>query len=586
MRSVIWMCGVVSGVMLAGAASGGEFSGSPDQSVVLSHWTGIGVEDALGTSIRSGRIVLDEETVGALAGMGGRLVEVSLFEDVRLTLALDRREDFGEGRFTWTGRHGADAGDWYVLSVVAGTVTGTFWTADGDVYELLPDGAGYVSREIEVESYAPCGTCAQGAPVAEGDDGVVERRTGERNQQDDGSEIDVMIVYTPAARDAMGGVSGIESLAQSAITSTNSAYANSQIDTRLRLVSLGLVDYQESGDMSTDLSRLRGTSDGFMDGVHAERNGANADLVAMLTAGGQFCGIAYLMTNLSTGFASNGFSVTSYTCAVGNLTFAHELGHNKGCAHDRDNAGTALFPYSYGHRWTTTSGTLRRSVMAYSPGSRRPIFSNPLVTDGGAPTGVENLQDNARSINEAALTVANFRVSTPAPPPPPPPSAPGPFALVNPSDGSGGVDPNAFLTMTWESSERADAYVVRIGRNAELTDLVVGPIQRSSPNLTIFSGTFQPATEYFWSVVATNANPESTDSTPSVASFTTVGFDAGCTGDINGDDVVDLGDFNILATNFGSGPGASAPSGDLTGDGWVDLADFNILATNFGSACN
>ncbi len=157
---------------------------------------------------------------------------------------------------------------------------------------------------------------------------------------------------------------------------------------------------------------------------------------------------------------------------------------------------------------------------------------------------------------------------------------------MNPTDGGGDVDPEAFFTFTWEGSERADSYVVKVGRDAGLTDLVVGPIQRSSPSLTIFSGTLQPATEYYWSVVAMNANPQTTDSTPSVASFTTLGFDAVCTGDINGDDVVDLADFNILATNFGSGPGVLAAGGDLTGDGWVDLADFNILATNFGSSCD
>ncbi len=71
----------------------------------------------------------------------------------------------------------------------------------------------------------------------------------------------------------------------------------------------------------------------------------------------------------------------------------------------------------------------------------------------------------------------------------------------------------------------------------------------------------------------------------SLASFSIVPAPS-CPGDIDGDLVVNLADFNILATNFGSGPGATGTSGDLTGDGYIDLADFNILATNFGSDCN
>lgn len=57
-------------------------------------------------------------------------------------------------------------------------------------------------------------------------------------------------------------------------------------------------------------------------------------------------------------------------------------------------------------------------------------------------------------------------------------------------------------------------------------------------------------------------------------------------GDINGDGSVGLADFNIMALNFGFGPGATREQGDLNGDGWVDLADFNLLATHFGQDSN
>ncbi|TVQ77774.1 MAG: hypothetical protein EA380_06970 [Phycisphaeraceae bacterium] len=58
----------------------------------------------------------------------------------------------------------------------------------------------------------------------------------------------------------------------------------------------------------------------------------------------------------------------------------------------------------------------------------------------------------------------------------------------------------------------------------------------------------------------------------------------GCPGDINGDGVVDLDDFIILAGNFGS-TNALPSEGDINGDGVVDLDDFIILAGNFGTTC-
>jgi len=55
-----------------------------------------------------------------------------------------------------------------------------------------------------------------------------------------------------------------------------------------------------------------------------------------------------------------------------------------------------------------------------------------------------------------------------------------------------------------------------------------------------------------------------------------------CTGDVNGDGNTNVSDFNILASNYGGGPGLTRAQGDLTGDGFVNVADFNILAGDFG----
>ncbi|MEM7680496.1 MAG: glycoside hydrolase family 30 beta sandwich domain-containing protein [Planctomycetota bacterium] len=67
--------------------------------------------------------------------------------------------------------------------------------------------------------------------------------------------------------------------------------------------------------------------------------------------------------------------------------------------------------------------------------------------------------------------------------------------------------------------------------------------------------------------------------------FTWPGAVIAIEGDANGDGVVDLLDFDILAQNFGAGPGAVGGEtiGDFNADGAVNLLDFDVLAQNFGA---
>jgi hypothetical protein len=367
---------------------------------------------------RTAPVVADFAAMDAVNA--GDPVRLNLFPDADLAgeVTLVEARDFA--RYTWTGR--LDAGGSFVLSVEEDAVMGAAWLDDGRAFEVRPGPGGRTwAVELDQAAFAPCGTDAEHCVHADAHQHAPVGPARGTGCADDGSLIDVLVVWTPSARSASGGTNGVQSLINSAIASANNAYANSQINTRLRLVHAAEVAYSESSSNSTDLGRLRSTNDDFMDEVHALRVQYQADMVALINAGSGSCGVAYLMTNLSTNFRSSAFSVTRYSCAVGNLTFAHELGHNMGSAHDRDNAGNALFSYSFGYRWVSTNGVQYRSVMAYSPGQRISRFSNPNVSYIGTPTGIPQgtagAADNARSINEAASTVANFRLSNDAGPP-------------------------------------------------------------------------------------------------------------------------------------------------------------------------
>jgi hypothetical protein len=145
--------------------------------------------------------------------------------------------------------------------------------------------------------------------------------------------LDVLVAYTPAV-ESLHGIEGTDALIILAVAESNQAYANSGMSPRLNLVHTVLTTYTESGNMSTDLGRLRSTSDGYMDELHALRDSYGADLVSLIEEEPQYCGIAYRMTSLSTGFASAAFSVVHRTCATGYYSFAHEIGHNQGAHHD------------------------------------------------------------------------------------------------------------------------------------------------------------------------------------------------------------------------------------------------------------
>ena len=124
------------------------------------------------------------------------------------------------------------------------------------------------------------------------------------------------------------------------------------------------------------------------------------------------------MTSLSSDFEDHAFSIINRGCASGNFSFAHELGHNMGCGHERGNADEqGLYSYSRGFRFLGSDGvTSYRTVMAYEPGTRVGYFSNPNISFMGTPTGVTigqaNEAFNAQTINNSASTVANWRRST------------------------------------------------------------------------------------------------------------------------------------------------------------------------------
>ncbi len=227
------------------------------------------------------------------------------------------------------------------------------------------------------------------------------------------TQVDVLVVATPEAVAQAGGLPAIVTYAQAEIAKTNSAYANSLVTTRQRLVDVVATPTPESTGVEPDLFAIQKPTDGRFDEVYAQRDRVHADLVHLITRGSAsdpYGGIAFSDIN-----PNAGFGVTTLTHSPP-LTYAHETGHNFGAGHDAGARETPSQPLparglvNVASRWFT--------IMAYPTACQNagvtcsviPYFTNPAVAYNGAPTGTTEA-NNASVIEANAAAVASYRQS-------------------------------------------------------------------------------------------------------------------------------------------------------------------------------
>ena len=363
-------------------------------------------------------------------------IKLNLFEDADYVVQLSKIEPMsGRPGFIWHGTVPDVEMSQVLLSVYDGKLVG-YVQVNTKVFEIQPDGE-WLHRVIEID---------QSGYTDSPDDTLEPTTSGPINiplnaPEDDGSIIDVLVLYSADARVGAGGTSAMESFLEAVVALTNEAYANSNISPRIRLVHTAETVYAETGNSSTDLNALISSVDGLMDEAHTLRTTYGADLVALILETTSGCGRG----NLYNGSSSAAFTVTLRTCALGNLTFAHELGHNMGARHDwyvDPTTGSAAGGGSDNHGRVYFPG-LWRTVMAYNDFcddqdgnstnntpycARVTQFSNPGVNYNSVTTGFVvgtnasctfgNLSnpdcdaDNARVLDATAATIATFATET------------------------------------------------------------------------------------------------------------------------------------------------------------------------------
>ena len=300
--------------------------------------------------------------------------------------------------YTLSGRVAGGAGGFVTLVVHEDAVAGSIWTPDS-AYELSYKGGGvHALRDV---TDAPPATCSGALPPES-----LPRTRSDQGGVDDGSVVDILVVWTPEAEDEYGGSEAqLLSRVDMLIAYTNDAFERSGAFVSLNLVGAERVDYVES-DLSTDYARLSNPTDGYIDEVHDRRDALGADLTYLLTA------------RWWTGAAGGMWGVSGAT----NWVFAHEVGHNFGILHDRGDSLAATRAYEHGFTTDrcTTSFMSRSTHCAFALPA--PFYGSPWRFNprDGLPLGVPRLakERGARGPADAVLTlnrnrhrVANHRPS-------------------------------------------------------------------------------------------------------------------------------------------------------------------------------
>ncbi|OZG73007.1 Ni,Fe-hydrogenase I small subunit [Hahella sp. CCB-MM4] len=213
--------------------------------------------------------------------------------------------------------------------------------------------------------------------------------------------VDVLVLYTDEALQTQNG-RDIAARAAAYIEFSNQAYANSNVDMKLRLVGLENLDAGYTRVNGSNLDAFRNNRE-----VASLRQRYGADLVTLLNlrqpmSGGYVCGIGYVPPgNSSSGTLysnapSLAFSLVGVDCGLN--TFSHELGHNMSLGHSyAQNTEGGTWSWARGHGVYGTFSTIMAYPQSYGTYNQLQQFSNPRqVKCEGQACGVDmNRSDGA-----------------------------------------------------------------------------------------------------------------------------------------------------------------------------------------------
>lgn len=427
----------------------------PSSFAVVSSATGPPVVRSRAAAVRWDRLVASPSDPSS-----SPVLRLNLFDDFAFEAA--GRVSSDESGVVWTHREGEASA---VLRVEGGRVFGSIRAEDGRFFRIRHvSGDEHRVEEIDYRRFDIADDAVPADPdlLLNQPDAPGGKSAGPPGvDQAAAVALDVLVVYTPAARSAAGGTQAIEDTIRFAVAEANEGLAASGAAVRFRLA--GTAEDSPGGGEAASTNFLRAlTADRD---IKALRDQFGADVVSLWINGpganGGTVGVGWLLEGSVARFSTLAYSIVEYNFAAGpGYAFAHEVGHNLGCGHDRENSqGGGAFPYSFGYQ--QPAGPYY-TVMAYVNGCPRcrpaNVWSNPNLIHQGAPAG-DAQADNVRTLNQTAPGAAQWRRSNgsgpgPGPnPPPTPANAPPVVSSVAPADAAGAAQ---VFTVEFADSDGAE----------------------------------------------------------------------------------------------------------------------------------
>ena len=185
-------------------------------------------EETSSPTLRSRDVALDSQRITAIEAAQAQSLVLNLFPDATYTARLDQAGRLESGGRYWTGRLEEASSGTVSLVIRDGALTGTVNTGES-LFLIRPDRDGlHIVRQVDPATYAPE---IEPIEISRAELALPESFEG----TDDGSNIDILVAYTPTARDKAGGTTAIENLIDLAVVETNQSYSNSGISQRLTL---------------------------------------------------------------------------------------------------------------------------------------------------------------------------------------------------------------------------------------------------------------------------------------------------------------------------------------------------------------